>query len=46
MKIIAQKSDAMNSEEFFRKSLSTNYIDGINLNNRSVVILDNKKLRG
>ena len=32
MKIIAQKSDAMNSEEFFRKALSTNYIDGINLN--------------
>ena len=32
MKIIAQKSDTMNSEDFFHKALSTNYIDGINLN--------------
>lgn len=32
MKIIAQKSNAMNSEEFFRNALTTNYIEGINLN--------------
>ncbi len=32
MKIIAQKSAAMNSEDFFNNALSKNYIDGINLN--------------
>lgn len=32
MKIIAQKSDILNSYEFFERSLSTEYIDGVSLN--------------